>query len=162
MRGWDGDWERLLLDKRASPRAQRVGVSYAGAATAGARAAPGDPRKAIDLPAGPPDPRAIPHDALRAAAEAVFDRDGPDTWRYGGTQGLSGLRAWLAEHWSAIDGMDLTPAHFCLTNGSAGAIANVCETFVADGDVVLVESPSFPGTFRTLRGLGAQVEAVTT
>jgi 2-aminoadipate transaminase len=122
--------------------------------------APGDPRDAIDLTAGLPDPIAIPHDQLREAAERVFASDGADTWRYGGTQGLGGLRAWLAEHWSPIDGMSLTPAHFCLTNGSAGAIANACETFLGEGDVVLVESPSFSGTFRTLRGLGCEVEAV--
>jgi DNA-binding transcriptional MocR family regulator len=124
--------------------------------------APGDPKDAIDLTAGLPDPIAIPHDALKAAAERVFAEDGADTWRYGGTQGLAGLRAWLAEHWSPIDGMALTPANFCLTNGSAGAIANACETFLDEGDTVLVESPSFSGTFRTLRSLGCHVETVAT
>jgi 2-aminoadipate transaminase len=139
-----------------------VGVSYASSATAGAASAPGDPRRAIDLTAGLPDPIAIPHEALKAAAERVFANDGQDTWRYGGSQGLAGLRVWLAEHWSPIDGMALSPAHFVLTNGSAGAIALTCETLVGEGDTVLVESPSFSGTFRTLRGLGCAVETVAT
>src|SRR3954463_962368 len=133
------NWEEALLNRGASLRARRVGVSYASSATAGVGSAPGDPRKAIDLTAGLPDPKAIPHDALQAAAERVFANDGTDTWRYGGSQGLAGLRAWLAEHWSTIEGMALTPAHFVITNGSAGAIALTCETLVGEGDTVLVE-----------------------
>lgn len=154
------NWEEALLNDGASLRAKRSGVSYGGGATAGAGSAPGDAREAIDLTAGLPDPIAIPHEQLRVAAMRVFDSDNADTWRYGGTQGSGALRQWLAEHWSPIDGMELTARNFCLTNGSAGAIANVCEAFCGEGDTVLVESPSFPGTFRTLRGLGCIVETV--
>ena len=37
---------------------------------------------------------------------------------------------------------------------------NICKTFLNTGDVVLVESPSFSGTVRTIQGYGAEVVAV--
>ena len=37
---------------------------------------------------------------------------------------------------------------------------NICKTFLNTGDVVLVESPSFSGTVRTIQGYGAEVIAV--
>ena len=71
-------------------------------------------------------------------------RDGPDALRYGGHQGVPELREWLAQHYSARDGMPLTADNFTITNGISGAIINVCDTFLDEGDVGLSESRRSP------------------
>lgn len=162
-----GDWEAELLTNGISERARRLGVAYEPASAVPVVQGVGSaPRAASDGPqpiaftGGFPDPKVIPMSDLHAAADRVFAEDGPDTWRYGSTQGYPELRAWLAGHWSPIDGVPLNAENFTLTNGSAGAIANACETFLREGDLVLVEAPSFPGSIRTMRSLGCDVEGV--
>src|SRR5439155_2257217 len=97
---------------------------------------------------------------LAEATTAVL-RDDPNwSLQYGGAQGWEGLRGWLAHHCSEAEGGDLTPAHYVLTNGSAGALVNVCDTFLDAGDVALVESFSFPGSVRALRGATPRIEPI--
>ncbi|HLF72700.1 MAG TPA: hypothetical protein VI759_11180, partial [Dehalococcoidia bacterium] len=89
-----GDWEAELLTNGVSERAQRVGVAYEPASAVPAvqgvgsapRAAPAGPQP-IAFTGGFPDPKVIPMSDLHAAADRVFADDGPDTWRYGSTQG---------------------------------------------------------------------------
>jgi DNA-binding transcriptional MocR family regulator len=118
------DWEEELLTHGVSERAKRVGVTYAPApapqALSGAPIVP----NIVNFGGGFPDPKVIPMADLHVAADAVFAADGPDVWRYGSTQGYPELRAWLADHWSPIDGVPLTPDNFTLTNGSAGAMTS--------------------------------------
>ena len=47
-----------------------------------------------------------------------------------------------------------------ITSGSAHGIGMVCETLLDPGDTVLVESPNFPGSMRTIRSFGAELVAV--
>jgi 2-aminoadipate transaminase len=56
--------------------------------------------------------------------------------------------------------VELTPAHFSLTIGSGHALDNVCVTFLDEADVVLVESPSFPGSIRAIRSSGCSIVPV--
>ncbi len=76
--------------------------------------------------------------------------------QYGGAQGYAGLRDWLADHWTKIDGVPLTNQNYTLTNGSAHALENVCKTFLGAGEKVIVEAPSFPGSIRAIRAMGAR------
>ncbi|MEX1254577.1 MAG: PLP-dependent aminotransferase family protein, partial [Dehalococcoidia bacterium] len=86
---------------------------------------------------------------------------GPDALRYGGHQGYEGLRDWLAQEWGGRDGMALTAANFTITNGVSGALANVCEAFLDEGDIGLIESPTYPGGAGTIRGCLGDTEPVT-
>jgi 2-aminoadipate transaminase len=47
-----------------------------------------------------------------------------------------------------------------IASGSAHAIGMVCETLLDPGDVVMVESPNFPGSMRTIRSFGATQVAI--
>ncbi len=146
-----------ILDRLLSRRARRAGAAYSGP---GAGETQQPVRPPIRFTAGIPDPEALPVDDLIAASEAALRRDGIDALEYGGTQGFGELREWLASHFGAGEGLPLTPAHFSLTNGSAEALVNVCETFVDEDDVVCVESPSFPGSIRAIRSFGPRVEGI--
>jgi 2-aminoadipate transaminase len=107
-----------------------------------------------------PDPASLPFDDLAEAARVVLEREGRPALEYGGPQGFLGLREWLAERVGRADGVSLGPENITITNGSAGALANACETFLDPGDIVLAEAPSYPGAMRAIRAQGARVETV--
>ncbi len=149
--------ERFLADA-LSARARRAGAAYAGPGSGNdvARAA----RPPVAFTGGLPDPTLLPADALAAATAAVLTDDHDAALQYGGGQGWDGLRDWLAQHWSALDDVALTPGHFMLANGSAGALASVCETFLDAGDIVGVELPSFPLSIRAIRQVTPRIESL--
>jgi 2-aminoadipate transaminase len=150
------NWEAALLEQSLSRRVQAAGPAYWGA---GASAAP-LPVPSIALTGGVPDPESLPSDDLAEAARVVLEREGRLALQYGGPQGFPGLREWLAERVGRADGLSLGPENITITNGSAGALANVCETFLDPGDVVMAEAPSYPGAMRTIQAQGARVEGV--
>jgi len=150
------NWEAAVLDETLSRRAQAAGPAYWGAA-AGAAPPPVPP---ITLTGGVPDPEWLPFNDLADAARAVLEQDGSLALQYGGPQGFLGLREWLAERISRSEGLSLGPENITITNGSAGALANVCETLLDPNDVVIAEAPSYPGAIRTVRAQGARVETV--
>jgi 2-aminoadipate transaminase len=144
-----------------SERARRAGAAYAGPgsgpAPAGMRSEALPP---IAFTAGLPDSSLLPTTALAEATRAVLADAAESALQYGGAQGWLGLREWLAEHCRDATDVALSPDHFSLANGSAGALANVCETFLDSGDVVGVESLSFPLSVRTIRSVTPRIESI--
>ena len=114
----------------------------------------------ITMAGGIPDPATLPAKALQEALSNAVLETPEETLRYGGVLGYEGLREALAERWSRIDGVPLTLDNFITSNGSAGGIANVCDAFLEQGDVVIVEAPSFSGSIRTIRGHMADIVPV--
>jgi len=155
MSGWS---DEQFLAEALSARARRAGAAYAGPGS-GRDISQGE-RPPIAFTGGLPDPALLPADALASATAFVLAADHNAALQYGGSQGWEGLRDWLAGHWSRIDSADLTPSHFMLANGSAGALASVCETFLDDGDVVGVELPSFPLSVRTIRQVTPSITSI--
>jgi 2-aminoadipate transaminase len=152
------NWEEELITTGLSERARRAGAVYTGPGAGGD--IPQVLVPPITFTGGIPDPRSLPIDDLIAASESVLREEGALALQYGGAQGFIGLREWLADHWTRLDRMEITPAHYTITNGSAHALENVCVTFLNPGETVLVESASFPGSIRAIRSLGPKIEAV--
>ncbi len=116
--------------------------------------------KPILLTGGIPDPGSLPIDDFIAANERVLRREGNYALMYGGPQGPSGLREWLASDINRREGVGLTADNFVLTCGSSGALENLCEALLDPGDVVLIERPTFPGSTRTILSCLAEVVGV--
>lgn len=152
------NWEEQILTSGLSERARRAGAAYAGPGAGGD--IPQIAVPPITFTGGIPDPIALPIEDLIVASETVLREEGALALQYGGAQGFKGLRDWLADHWTRLEGMELTSDHFTLTNGSAHALENVCVTFLNAGECVIVEAPSFPGSIRAIRSLGVKVESV--
>lgn len=149
------NWEEALLRGSLSHRLRSLGPSPWG------MPAPAAPTVApIALTGGIPDSESLPIRDLIECSQAVLERSGPDALRYGGVQGYLGLREWLAAWLSAREGIPLEPSWLMLGNGSAGALAAVCETFLDPGDTVIVEAPTFSGALRPIRSCLAEVVAV--
>jgi len=53
--------------------------------------------------------------------------------------------------------VDATPSELLVTSGSQAAIHLVAETFIGHGDVVVVESPTYPGAIDVFKNRGAVV-----
>ena len=121
---------------------------------------PSRAERPIVLAGGIPDPATLPVRELQEALTKALESSPEEALRYGGVLGYEGLREALAERYSRLDGVSLTLDNFIIGNGSAGAIGNVCDAFLEPGDVVIVESPTFSGSIRTIRGHLAEVVSV--
>ena len=151
-----GNWEAEQLQEKL---ARRVGSGWGAYWVAGGQQAP-PPVPPIALTGGIPDPDTLPTEELIETSNTVLRREGADALRYGGHQGHAGLRDWLAEQASAKEGLALTGDNFVMTNGAAGALVNVCQTFLDEGDVGLAESPTFPGGAGTIQTCLSDVAGV--
>lgn len=114
----------------------------------------------ITLGGGVPDPATLPVAELQEALVRALADAPTESLTYGGTLGFDGLREALAQRQSRLDGVLLTLDNFIMSNGSAGAINNICDALLKPGDVVIVEAPSFSGSMRTMRGHLADIVVV--
>ena len=113
-----------------------------------------------DLNAGVPDRASLPAKQLAAAATAVLEEDPGAALTYGGQQGYEPLRAWVARTEGAKAGLEIGPEAVTLTSGSAHGLQNIALTFLAEGDVVILGAPTYPGAIRTFRARGARIVTV--
>lgn len=146
-------WTPENLEEMVSARSKILGPQVWAAATP-------DPRHLISFAGGLPDIPSLPGEQLLRAARTVIDREQKEALEYGGTFGPAPLRDAIAERSSRIEGIPLTRDNVIIASGSAHAIGMVCETLLDPGDIVMVESPNFPGSMRTIRSFGASQVAI--
>src|SRR6478735_2780677 len=105
----------------------------------------------ISFARGAPSLDIIAVDELAAAAGAAFASDPGGAFSYGTSGGYPPLRQWIAgrHHLSAEQVM--------VTNGSMQAAAFLFELLVHDGDVVVVEAPTYDRTLLSLQRRGAKI-----
>ncbi len=149
----DPYWTPDRVDALVSARARILGPQVWAAATP-------DPRHLISFAGGLPDVPSLPAEELLRAARTVLERERKEALEYGGTFGATPLREAIAERWTDLDGIPVTKDHVIIASGSAHAIGMVCETLLDPGDVVMVESPNFPGSMRTFRSFGVEQVAI--
>jgi 2-aminoadipate transaminase len=146
-------WTPERVDALVSARSRILGPQVWAAATP-------DPRHIISFAGGLPDIPSLPAKELLRAAETVLERERKEALEYGGTFGPGPLRDAIAERWTRIEGVPVTRDHVIIASGSAHGIGLVCETLLDPGDIVMVESPNFPGSMRTIRSFGAEQVAI--
>jgi DNA-binding transcriptional MocR family regulator len=108
----------------------------------------------ISFARGVPSLDIIDVEGLRDAAVRAFNSDPEGTTAYGTSVGYPRLRAWIAERHG------VPTERVLLTNGSLQADAFLFDHVLADGDEVIVESPTYDRTLLSLRGRGTRVTAV--
>src|SRR3954463_772138 len=108
----------------------------------------------ISFARGAPSIDIVAVDDLKAAAQRAFENDSAGTCAYGTAIGYAPLRAWIA------DKHELPPEQVIVTNGSMQADAFLFEHLVYDGDLVVVEAPTYDRTLLSLRGRGAEILAI--
>jgi DNA-binding transcriptional MocR family regulator len=108
----------------------------------------------ISFARGAPSIDIVAVDDLSAAAQRAFENDPAGSFSYGTAIGYPPLRAWIAEK------HELPPEQVIVTNGSMQADAFLFEHLVEDGDLVVVEAPSYDRTLTSLRNRGAEILAI--
>jgi len=109
---------------------------------------------------GKPDPGSFPYQDLVQAMSDVMEVEGADALTYGTGAGYTALREWVSHKYKVFEGVDIPTDQILITNGSSDALAQVIQAFVDDGDPVICEAPTFLGTLRTLRRIGADLHGV--
>lgn len=97
----------------------------------------------IDLAWGHPDPRLVPVEAMRRAAERTLDRYGPEALAYGSPAGPGPLIEVVRSRLAEIDGRSPTPDEVLITGGASAALDQVATLLTDPGDIVLLESPTY-------------------
>lgn len=146
-------WDPDRLDEIVSERARILGRQVWAAARPSAG-------PVISFAGGLPDIPSLPGELLLKAARTVIDREQKEALQYGGTFGPEPLRQAVASRSSEIEQLDLTSDQVIITSGSAHGIGIICEALIDPSDIILVESPNFPGSMRTFRTFGAELVAV--
>jgi 2-aminoadipate transaminase len=108
----------------------------------------------ISFARGAPSIDIVAVDDLKSAAQRAFENDPAGTFSYGTAIGYPPLRAWIA------DKHELPPEQVIVTNGSMQADAFLFELLVEDGDLVVVEAPTYDRTLLSLRKRGADILAI--
>lgn len=152
------NWDEQQLKDNLS---HRVKGGFGAFWVAGSRPTEPPPVRPIALTGGIPDPDTLPTEELIECSNAVLRREGQAALRYGGHQGHPGLREWLAEETRRREGLDVQADNFTITNGISGALINVSETFLNEGEVGLVELPTFPGGSGAIQNCLCDIVGVT-
>ncbi len=114
---------------------------------------------AVRLERVPGCPSHYPADEFRRALAHVMRREGRALLEYGDPRGHEGLRRVLVER-LARAGIASDPDDVVVTGGSTQGLAIAARLFCDPGDAVVVEAPSYPGTFATLLAAGLRLAPV--
>ena len=102
----------------------------------------------ISFAGGLPAPELFPVQQVRAAANAVLDRHGPAALQYSATEGYAPLREWLARR------AGIGAAQVQIMTGSQQSLDLLGKMLIGEGDVVLVEAPTYLGALQSFNPYG--------
>lgn len=115
----------------------------------------------ISFAGGLPDPAIFPVERFAECA-AVLQGSGRTALQYGATEGFGPLLEWLRERMAAYFKTPVEAARLVIGSGSQQLLDMLARVLLDPGDVVMVESPTYPGALHTLRNAGARFLLVPT
>jgi 2-aminoadipate transaminase len=104
----------------------------------------------ISFAGGLPNPKYFPIEAIKAAADKVLSQRGATALQYAPTLGHYPLRQWIARRYAQQTGMVIEPDEILITNGSQQGLDLIGKILLDEGDVVLLEAPSYIGGIQAL------------
>ena len=114
-----------------------------------------------DFGSGRTDPATFPTAAMAEAAARAIVEVGEGFVLYPGDLGHAGLRQVMAARESTREGVQVSPEHIALMNGSMQAVTLVAEALMEKpGDIILMEELSYSGTIGAYKSLGAELVGV--
>ncbi len=106
---------------------------------------------------GYPSPECLPNEDILKATERALRMRGEAPLQYGGPMGDPKFVDVLVEKLRRDQKMDVTRDNVIITHGSMHALGLLNELFLDVGDTVLIEAPTFLGTVRILKNMGANI-----
>ena len=114
----------------------------------------------ITFSGGFPDPVTFPKDVLGEIAGRLVAQDVAVALQYSPTEGLPGLRDYLAGRLEALQGRRPAAGELMVTSGGIDCMELMAKSLVDAGDVVVVEAPTYLGAIMAFRGYEADVRGV--
>ena len=115
----------------------------------------------VSLAGGMPDVSALDKNLIEQAFQSMMSSRGNYALQYGGGQGDLRLRGQIQEI-MALEGVHGSVEDIMITTGSQHALELISDLFLDQGDVVLVEAPSYVGAVGIFRHKEAHIEHVFT
>lgn len=119
----------------------------------------GDP-EIISFAGGLPAPELFPVEAIHQAADKVFEKYGKDALQYTATIGNVKLRESIAHRMQTNKFVHTSIDNICITTGSEQSIDLVAKMMVNEGDVILVEKPTYLCALDVFKSYGAKVVGI--
>ena len=105
----------------------------------------------ISFAGGLPAPELFPVEEMKAAAVAVMEDSGRQALQSSTTEGFPRLREQIAERMLKKNQIKTDPDHILITSGSQQGLDYSARVFLDEGDVVLMESPSYLGAINAFK-----------
>ncbi|MFD0697905.1 PLP-dependent aminotransferase family protein [Paenibacillus sp. GCM10027628] len=112
----------------------------------------------ISFAGGLPAEEFFPLDAVSEAFKRVIE-GGKSALQYGLTEGYKPLRESLCRR-MATKNMHVTPEEMLLTTGSQQAIDLLTRVYIDEGDIILVERPTYLAALQVFQAKGAKIYSV--
>ena len=109
----------------------------------------------ISFAGGLPAAELFPVKRVQQALTAVLERVGPQSLQYAETEGVAGLRDWIARRFSR-DGFEVRRENVLITSGGQQALDLTGRVLLNPGDQVVVENPTYLALLSAWRPLGVQ------
>lgn len=116
----------------------------------------------ISFAGGLPAPELFPVKEIKKCCEIICDTEAAQVLQYGQTAGRLSLRQKIARRTNRIFGSHITPDNIIITTGSQQTIDLAGKVFLDEGDVVLMESPTYMSAIDAFKGYGVQFKEVPT
>ncbi|GAA4023296.1 PLP-dependent aminotransferase family protein [Deinococcus rubellus] len=99
----------------------------------------------ISFAGGLPAPELFPLDAMKQAFTTVMEKYGPAALQYSTTEGHLPLREWIGRQ------SNIPPQNVQIMTGSQQGLDLLGKVLISEGDVVLVESPTYLGALQSFQ-----------
>ncbi|WP_280361570.1 PLP-dependent aminotransferase family protein [Nocardia wallacei] len=113
----------------------------------------------VSFAVGSPDTDLLPVDLMPELVRRAAAKYGPAILQYGMTQGFGPLLG-HARELVRKRGISCSDRAIHIATGGSGALHNLCMALLDEGDVVLVESPTYGPAVKSFRSHGATVREV--
>jgi 2-aminoadipate transaminase len=114
----------------------------------------------ITFSGGFPDPATFPRDVLGEIAAKLIASDVAVALQYSPTEGLPGLRDYVAGRLESEQGQRPAAGELMITSGGIDCMELIAKSLVDEGDVVVVEAPTYLGAIMAFRGYEADLRGV--
>src|SRR6516164_115763 len=114
----------------------------------------------ITFSGGFPDPATFPTEILGQIAGRLIAGDAAVALQYTATEGIAGVRDYVAGRLESLDGARPGPGELMITSGGIDCMELLAKSYVDPGDVVVVEAPTYLGAIMAFRGYEADVHGV--
>lgn len=105
----------------------------------------------ISFAGGLPAPELFPVEALKEAGMLVMEEMGRVACQYASTDGLPALREKISQRMKDKNNINSTMEDVLITSGSQQGLDFAARVFVDEGDVILMESPSYLGAINAFK-----------